>query len=244
MTTEQLLAIVLASALGSFIQGVVGFGVGLVLLALLTPVIGVKEAAVVGVLPVTVLVSVLAWKYRRSVAWRETVVLGAMLVVGAPLGVKFLVKADVGLIRTLMGLILLAGAGQRLLPGAAERRWHSALAFPFGLFAGALNGAFGTGGPPLISFLSARRLDHLTYVATLQFLFVIGVLVRLEELIRQGLMTSKMVLGGSLGVVGAVVGALAGVAAMNRINDKAMAKVVTVALLALGLYYLLSGPLA
>jgi len=244
MTIEQLLAIVLASALGAFIQGVVGFGVGLVLLALLTPVLGVKEAAVVGVLPVAVLIAVLAWKYRRSVKWDETVVLGAMLIVGAPLGVKFLVKADVGLVRAIMGLVLLASAVQRLLPGAEERSWPRVLAVPLGLFAGALNGAFGTGGPPLIAYLSARRLDHLTYVATLQFLFVIGVIVRLEELIRQGLMTEKMVLGGSLGAVGALIGAFAGVAAMNRINEKAMAKLVTAALLALGLYYLLSGSVA
>ena len=237
----ELIPIVIVLCLAAVVQSVTGFGFGLTSLALLTPIIGIKDAAVVTVLSALVLAWFLLCKHRRHVKWRESRMLVAMVIVGAPLGVWFLVEGDIRLLKTVMGVILTASALQRLLPRAAEKRWPAFLAIPCGLLSGAMNGAFGTGGPPVIGFLSTQGYDHLSYVATLQLVFGVGGLIRVEELLRHSVLPPPMLIKAGIGVGATIVGALIGSLVVHRINEERMTKVVTVLLLLLGVHYTISG---
>ena len=230
-------AIMLIMGLAAFIQSSIGFGFGLVVLALLSPVLGLREASITSVLAVLPLTVFLAYRHRVHVKWKASWLLCLMIVVGAPFGVKFLKDADLRILRTVMGAILVVSAVQRLLPKTADRPWPRILEVPCGLLSGALNGAFGTGGPPLLAYLSTKGYNRFSYVATLQILFAIGAIIRVEELVRQELFTGAILFGGMFGVVATLCGAIVGTKLLNRINEKLMGRLVTGGLLLLGLYY-------
>jgi uncharacterized membrane protein YfcA len=237
----EVIAIISVMGLAAFIQSIIGFGFGLLCLALLTPFIGLRGAAVVGVLPTVALCSFLFHRHRRHVRWKEAKLLAATAIVGVPFGVMFLVHADLGLLQVIMGALLVAGAAQRLIPQMSGNPWPLLVAPPCGLLSGALNGAFGTGGPPLIAFLSTQRYDHLGYMATLQCLFAIGSVIRLEELLRQGVLTAPLAARSAVGVLAAVLGALVGSRFLKSINEEVMTRIVTACLLVLGVYYVVLG---
>jgi len=233
--------IVIVLCLAAVVQSSTGFGFGLTSLALLTPIIGIRDAAIVTVLASLALAWFLLYKHRRHVRWRESRMLVAMVIVGVPLGVLFLVKGDVRLLKAVMGVILVASALQRLRPKTADKRWPAFLAIPCGLLSGAMNGAFGTGGPPVIGFLATQGYEHLSYVATLQLVFGVGGLIRLPELLRHAVLPPPMLLKAAIGVGATIVGALIGSLVVHRINEERMTKIVTALLLLLGVYYTISG---
>ena len=161
------------------------------------------------------------------------------VLVGVPFGVVFLARADPGLLHLGLGVLLVASAAQSQVRRLAAWRWHPVwLGAPCGLLSGGLTGAFGTGGPPLVVFVSSQRYDRLRYVATVQLLLAASNVVRLEELVRHGLLRPSMALASALGAACAVAGSMLGLKLLHRMPDRLVRLLVAFFLLAMGIRYL------
>jgi hypothetical protein len=226
--------------LAAFVQGATGFGFGLVAMALLANLLDVKAAVVVLALASFSLCTMLFLRLRSHVAWRDAVPMAVSVVVGVPLGVAFLVHADPRLLRLVLGVVLIVSALYAVLPQLAERRWHPIFAgIPCGMLSGAMGGALGASGPPVIAFFSTQGYGRFRYSGTLQFVFSIMALVRLVEFVRRGLLSEDLLLQSCLGVVCVFVGALLGLRVLHRFSETTFKRVVTVCLILLGLRYLM-----
>jgi uncharacterized membrane protein YfcA len=141
------------------------------LLALLIPV---EEAAPLAALvSITVAVLILARDWRkvqvRSAGW---LVLSTLL--GIPLGLLLLTRADERLVKASLAILIIAFSGYCLLCRNPPQLRDDRFAWCFGFVAGALGGAYGMNGPPLVVYGSLRGWSPAHFRATLQGYFLLA----------------------------------------------------------------------
>ncbi len=155
----QLAAIVVVSLLAFVVRGVSGFGsamVGIGALSLLLPPQQVVPAFLALELLTTIHLLPGVW---RQIDWASLRWLVAGCLVATPLGLSLLASLDAKLMRLLVSVCLLAIA--LLMLGNLAQRWApkqtpgAVGAMAVGALSGALNGAIGVSGPPVIVFYFA-----------------------------------------------------------------------------------------
>jgi uncharacterized membrane protein YfcA len=243
-----LCALVVAGA--QLIYATVGFGAGMVTVALLAMLLPDLAGAVVTLLLLTAITEV--WVLAQ--AWREArlrLLLGLLptTAIGLWAGTELLIAGDVSWLKRLLGVVVL-GAGiwffrlERVqgrapdsgeqpvdtrAPGAAS--WW---ALPAGLAAGALAGLFGTGGPPVIIFLKRYGLDKGGFRATLLWFFLIMSVLRITSYVRSGLLNADAVAAALWLLPATIVGIFAGMLIHRRLDEHHFATAVSVLLMLLG----------
>jgi uncharacterized protein len=238
----ELLFIALGLCLAAAVHGTIGFGFGLIALALLGNLVDLKQSSMLLAFSSLPLVCWIAWSLRRHFRWKEVWILQVCSVAAIPFGVHFLEATNRQTLSVALGVVLIAAAGQSLTPGLSARRWHPVwLGVPAGLFSGLLSGAFATGGPPIVAYLSSRRLGRLETSAAIQMVFLPTMLMRIAEFARRGLLTGELVGTGLLGGIFVITGAFLGTTFLRRISEGTFRRLVMTALFLLGIRYLAAG---
>ena len=227
--------------LSGALQASVGFGFGLLAVALLSLFFDIKEAAILLVLSGLSLNLYVFYRLREHFRVERMVPFLVAAMIGVPLGVFFLVKADAVLLKQVLGGLLLLSGIQRLIPHLARHRWHPVAAgVPCGLFSGALAGAFGTGGPPAVAYVASQNFEKFRWVATMQAAFGISALIRLFTLGVGGILTWNVIALSACGAMGAILGARCGLYVLQRIPSTILKWSVTVVLFILGFRFFCS----
>lgn len=170
----NLVALAVAAVLfvATLIRSTLGFGEALFavpLLALLMPVEVAAPVAALVSITVAALVMIEDWrKVHAASAWR--LVLASM--VGIPFGLALLKLASEGLVKTILGLVIIAFAAYFLKNPRREELSDDRLAWLFGFGAGILGGAYGMNGPPLVIYGGLRKWSPVHFRATLQGYFL------------------------------------------------------------------------
>jgi uncharacterized protein len=226
-------------AIGGLTQGATGFGFGLVSLVLLSLVMDVKDASImlaIAGFAINASIFLRLKKYFKKERMMPAVVGG---VIGAPLGVCFLLNTNQELIRRTLGVVLILVVIQRLVPYLAKKRWHPFyIGIPCGLFSGALSGAFGTGGPPAVAYTASQDLERHRYVVSIQAILGVGAISRIISLGIGGALTEKVIIDSIAGGVFAIIGAAIGVSILKRLSKELLKKLITGLLLVLAFKYI------
>lgn len=158
--------------LATLIRSAFGFGEALVAVPLLALVIPVEVAV-----PLAVLVSITVagvavaqdWRHIHfQSAWR--LVCATML--GMPIGLYLLVMVDERVVKAILAVTILAFSTYCLRRKASLSLRDDRLAPVFGFSAGALGGAYGMNGPPLVVYGTLRGWSPQRFRATLQGYFL------------------------------------------------------------------------
>jgi uncharacterized protein len=187
-TTLQVLAVLFFA---TFIRSALGFGEALVAVPLLALVMPVQVAAPLAVLvSITVAVIVVLQDWRnvhvRSAGW---LVLSTLF--GIPLGLLLLKTVPESVVKTILGIFIIAFALYSLA-GRKPELHSDRLAPFFGFAAGILGGAYGMNGPPLVIYGVMRRWQPTQFRATLQGYFLIASIVGMAGYAVTGLWTSTV----------------------------------------------------
>lgn len=238
---EAAFLIFLICLLAGALQAAVGFGFGLMAVALLSLVFDIKYAAILLVLAGLSLNLYVFYRLREHFRFERMIPFLVASVIGVPFGVYFLVLADAVLLKQILGGLLILSGMQRLIPHLSRHRWHPlAAGVPCGLFTGALAGAFGTGGPPAVAYVASQNFEKYRWVATMQAVFGITSLIRLFTLSFGGVLTWNLLVLSACGGLGALVGARCGLSVLSQLPAVALKWAVTVLLFILGLRFLFS----
>lgn len=233
---ELLVAAVLFVA--AVVQGLSGFGSGLVAMALLPLIIDVKSAIAVSAVIGVVLNGLLAWRLRSHIERSEVLPLAVSAVVGIPFGVAFLHRMDVRVVMATLGIVLVLYASWGLVSSATEarpvsRRW----AWVAGLFGGLLGGAFNTSGPPILLYATRQPWSRDAFRANLQAVFVATGIAGLVGYAWMGIVTRSTLTLDLIGLPALVLGGLLGQELGGRVNPAIFRRGVLVVLLLMGLGY-------
>jgi uncharacterized membrane protein YfcA len=217
-----------------FTQSLSGFGLSLVSMPLLVPVLGIQTAAPFVAVIALVGEIILLVYYREAlnigVVWR----LAVTAVVATPLGVFLLRLAPERLVLSVLGIIVAGYALYALLNFQLPRLEHPLWAYSAGFFAGLLGGAYNTSGPPVILYGNCRRWPRDSFKSNLQGFFTVNSVVILLSHFVAGGLTAEVWRFVPFGLGAAVLGIMAGTRLDKVLNPESFRQVVLVLLLILG----------
>jgi uncharacterized membrane protein YfcA len=231
-----------ALVLAGFVQGALGFGFGMVAMALLPLSLSVKEASPLVVLFTLPLVLIAFYVHRRHFQWRDGWLLVLGTCAGVPLGVRLLSIASGAVLLRLLGGVLLVFAAYELLSHhkphlkATLPRWSAA---PIGVLSGATSGAFNAGGPPLVAYAYAQSWNRERIVALLQVVFTVGAALRMATMMNDGLFTPLLLHLAVWAALPVLLALLAGTALLRRISTEKLRPGVFLFIAAIALKYLI-----
>lgn len=233
------IAVILASLVAAWVQGAIGFGFGLVIMAILGLLWPVQQAAVLNVLAALGVNLLLLWRLRKYVLIRPIWPILFGVIAGAPLGVCFLADGDAIWLQLVLAIVLIISGIQAFCPRLQRWKWHPVYAgIPAGLLSGTLAGAYGTGGPPLVAWVSSQDYSRFRYAGTVQLLLAVSGVVRLAEMVRRGLLTQDRLPLSAVAAGAALIGATLGLRMLHCLPDVLLRRIVAAVLFLIGLKFL------
>ncbi len=241
ITTPILLYVLAVLFVATIFRSGFGFGEALVAVPLLAFRLPVATAA-----PLAVAVSITVAAIVVSQDWRHIHVrsAGGLLLatlLGLPVGLLLLARANEHAIKILLALFLISFSTWLLTSGKKLRldQDHRGWLFSCGFAAGLLGGAFGMNGPPLVIYGALRRWSPQHFRATLQGYFLPASICGLVGFILTGLWTPMLTRLYLLSLPLVIVATLIGRAINRRLSGHSFLTYLYLALLANGLLLLL-----
>jgi len=221
-------------AVSSLVFGLTGFGIGLVSLSLLPFLIPPATAVPLMTVYSATFALVMAVQLRRHVVWPCLVELLLGSVVGTPLGVWVLLVLSPGMLRRLIGIVLIAVVVIELRGLYPQRLTGRSWGLGAGFLSGLLGGAVGTPGPPVVLYAAAQGWKPHPLKATLQAFFVANQAVILAGYWWTGLLTHEVMWLVVAYGLPAVVGLALGMHLFTRVDHVRFRRLVFALLLVTG----------
>lgn len=240
LTTSQLGYTLAIFFVAGFANGFAGFGFGLTCMAGLGLFLDLRVAVpIVAVLGVMVSSS-FAYALREHLDRNFLKPLLSSALVGIPLGVLFLKRFDSDLARTLLGIVLLVFIGWTFFQKEAEQKpMARPWILPVGVVGGALGGAFNTAGPPLIAYVSTQPWAPDQARATFQIFFAFIGVFAIAGHVMTGLIHTGTLVVDAITFPAPLIGMWFGAKAGKRLNPKLFRLILRLALLAMGLSFVM-----
>lgn len=237
MELTQVILITLILLFSSLLQGVSGFGFGIMAMAFLPFVMDIKQAVVLVAYSSLISVILLGCKFRHSLKVNDIKKALIGIFLGIPMGVILLKRLDKDIIEELLGIAIIM-AGLQLYYG--KERSLKKMAGNFGQYfagfiSGTLGGAFSMGGPPLVIYSHAQNWGKEKLMANLQFLFVFSLGWRLVIYSLNDLVTIKITLLAILLSPIILIGSNLGAKHLLKIPSNGLKKITGMILIILGL---------
>ena len=177
----------------SFISGLSGFGFGLVAMALLPLLLGIKLANAFVSFCGLAIFAALTIPLRRHIVWRALIPLMVGIVLGVPIGVYGLVNLPEGLLlKILAGFIISYVAFALLVQNRVHFRMDRRWGYLAGFIGGIISGALSAGGPPVIMYCDYLDLGKKGFKATLQIQFVLMILYKIPYFYASGMLGGEL----------------------------------------------------
>ena len=171
-SSAQVFWVIAILFLSTFTRSALGFGDALIGMPLLIMVVGAQTASpLVAFGASTIAITILAGEWRNvdfRVAWRLIV----SSLVGIPIGIYFLDVAPESVIKAVLGVVLIAFGLYNLIKPRLPVLQSEKLAYPFGLVAGILGGAYNANGPPAVIYGTLQGWSPERFRVTLQSYFL------------------------------------------------------------------------
>ena len=228
-------------AVASFVMGLAGFGIGLVALAFLPFVMSPVVAIVLTTLYALIFSAVILVPLRREIQPVQLTQLLVGTVVGTPVGVWALAVLPATVINRMIGVVLLTITALEWWRRTPRKLAAPAWGYGAGVLAGALGGAVGTPGPPVIVYAATQGWSPRAVKANLLAFFTVNQAVILAGYWWADLLGAEVLRLSALLALPAILGAAAGVALFNRIDARRFRQIVFGVLFVSGVVLLLRG---
>jgi len=232
-------ALVIGSA--CFVQGLAGFGIGLVSLAFLPYLMSPAHAIVLITLYAAIFTVVIFIPLRRDFTLRGMIALTIGTILATPAGVWILAGLSADVLTRLIGLVLLLIVALEWFGLYPERLSGRGWGFGAGVAAGLLGGAIGTPGPPVILYAAAQDWSPRTVKANIQAFLIVNQTVIMIGYWWTGLLDREVWCLTWLYAAPAVAGLAAGMLLFKRLDRARFRRVVFAVLFVSGLVLLLGG---
>lgn len=222
------------------VQGLSGFGFGIVAMALLPLIVDIRVAApFVTLLAALACLGTLRGHWRR-VDWTEVRLLVLVVTVGLPVGLWGLDNLPRPVVMRVLGISLIAGALQDVIVRRefVLPRWTGGV---LGMISGVLSGALNMGGPPLLLYLRGRSIPGHQLVSTLHVLFTYSAVVRSGLAASFGLVTGQVLVLLAVAAIPAWVGMVLGGRIRSGLSPRVLNRMLQGLMFLLGVYYVVAG---
>lgn len=174
MIDLYIITIALIIGLGSFTQGLTGFGLALVSVPLLSLVMDVKQAIPIAGMFGWLVTFPIVFKMKSHIQWKVALTLFIGSLPGSLLGANLLKLLPSTAILISMGIVLISASIYSLTSNHTLFRAPSkSISLIIGFFSGALGASVGEPGPPVIAYTSMLPWTKDQTKSTLVFFFML-----------------------------------------------------------------------
>lgn len=213
----------LISALGGFIQTVTGFG-GVVTMMLVLPYFfSIVDAATLALTVNTALCVVLCWQYREHLNLRKVLPPTIVYTIVHLLVLQGVDRVDTGRLKLVFAVFLIVLSLYYLLAAQKVRVTPKPIVgIACGAFSGTTSAFFAIGGPPMAIYFLAATENYFSYVACMQFMFVVTTAVSLAGRAAAGLYQLSFLPYALLGTVAMLAGMRLGQRVCHKLDADRM----------------------
>ena len=189
----DILIVSIIIGLGSFTQGLTGFGLALISVPLLSLFLDVKLAIPLAGLFGWFVTFPIVWKMKAHIQFKTAVILFLGSLPGSFIGADLLKQLPSQVILITMGVILLASSIYSLRSKTTIFKSASQLiSLGVGFFSGALGASVGEPGPPVIAYTSMLPWTNDQTKSTLVFFFMLQMIGAIAGFWSKGLLTEEV----------------------------------------------------
>lgn len=218
-----------------FVQALTGFGAALIAMPFMISLVGVQIAV-----PMFALISQtgrigMLHQYRKDWNWRSMWRISVGSLIAIPIGVWGAHQIDEQIVMVLLGIITagyaifaLSGMG---IPQIKNQRWS----YGVGMLSGLLQGAYNTGGPPLVMYGNSQQWQAGEFKSNIQSIIFINGVLAISTHAAAGNINSSMLTQYLLAVPIILIAQKIGFALDKYINPALFRKGVLILLVLVGL---------
>ncbi|MQS75209.1 sulfite exporter TauE/SafE family protein [Companilactobacillus halodurans] len=235
--------IIFAALMAGFVQGVTGFGSGIVMMIFLPHLLPINQSAGVSTLTMVIANVMLVWKYRKHLDWQKII---APFLIYACMALSSLYLSSFfasNHLKILLGLLLIvlsiyyAVMNIRSISIKAIPLWIMVI---FSLISGFFNGMFGIGGPLMALYFLTNSKSKENYLSNIQTFFLMDTFLMTTVRFSSGILTFSNLKYIAVGIVGAVLDTILANHLVGHLNIKLMKLFIYIFIGLSGLYYLIS----
>ncbi|WP_408072160.1 sulfite exporter TauE/SafE family protein [Butyrivibrio sp. JL13D10] len=232
---------IIATICAFYIKGLCGFANTLVFTSILsfgTANINISPVELVLGYPTNLIIS---WKERKSIEWKICLPLAIMVIIGSLAGVVFLKKADITVVKVIFGVLVIFVGLEMLIREKSGKKGKQSkiLLTVIGVLSGFLCGLYGVGA--LLGAYIGRTTDNAkAFKANICTVFIIENTFRIFLYSIYGIITLSALKRALFLVPFMLAGLGAGMLSANRIDDKAVKKLVIILLIISGIALILT----
>jgi hypothetical protein len=222
---------------GGFLCGLSGFGAGLVTLPIVllvaSPLLAAQMAALAGI--TSQIQSLPALRY--GLHWREILPVVAAGLAGLFVALFFIPPLPVAIFKLGVGAILIAYSlfALALPPSWRFTKRHHAGDLLAGFAGGVIGGIAGIPGPPVIMWTALQSWSAVEKRSLIQMFNLVTLSAMLATTAGLGLLADHFVPAALMLLPGTLLGAMVGIAAYKRLNDRRYQQLVIILLLVSGI---------
>lgn len=223
--------------LGSFVQGMVGFGLGMVSVPLLSLFLDVKMAIPIATVFGWLITIPVCLKMRQHINFKLAFILYIPAIVGIQFGGELLKNIQSGYILLAMGLILIFVGGSTLINRPIRVKDNIFSAITCGLLSGVLGAGAGESGPPIVTYMNCLKVSAEKIKATTNFYFFMAMLTVIFKLLSNGVITHDVGVITAWSIPAMLAGGLIGMRLFDYVQRKQfdVKKIMNFTILILGL---------
>ncbi|RNJ61433.1 MAG: sulfite exporter TauE/SafE family protein [Porphyrobacter sp. IPPAS B-1204] len=224
--TALQLAVALGAALGaSFVRGLTGFGMAILLVPVLALALPPVEAVVLGNC-LSVLIGLTEVRMLVREAERSAWVISGIVVLTTPFGMWALFSTTADIARLVIALIAFSAFVAILLPRRGEAVPGPMVTGGVGVLSGLMTGYAGMPGPPVVPYYAGRTLPRITIKASMLLIFTIAASAGLVSATWLGILRVELALFALVMLPVILIGNRLGMAVSGRISDPVWRSVV------------------
>ena len=171
---ELFLMIALPAFLAGLVQGVTGFGAGIIMMIVFPNLFGVALSAALAVAIAIILCVALVFKYRAHINLKEIIFPAVLYAIASSIAIVFSSKVDQVMMKGVLGVFLIAISVYFLFFGKnTQVQLTRLVSLVFILLSGIFDGLFGIGGPLMVIYFLALTNSKEAYLGTIQMFFLV-----------------------------------------------------------------------
>jgi len=188
-------AILIVTFIATIFRSTFGFGEALIAVPLLAIWLPLNVAVPLSVLVSVTIAAVIVVHDRNRIHIRSAGGLILFTLIGIPIGLFLLLRANEDVVKAILGIVLIAFSLYLLLGKQLKELKKDSIAWLFscGFLAGILGGAYGINGPPLVIYGAMRRWSAQHFRATLQGYFLVAGIIGLIGYWITGMINSSLI---------------------------------------------------
>jgi len=217
------------------VQTVAGFGLGIVSLPLLIPILGIRTAAPIVALVNLIAIGLIFIRYRHAFQIKATKPLLIAGALGVPIGVWGVKNVPEVYTLTALGVLILGYALYAYFTPQVPQIKHALWGYGLGFVSGICGGAYNSSGPASVLYAHSQSWPQETFKSNLQGYFIINsTIINITHALSHNY-TSTVFSGFLLAIPGIVLGMTIGFTLSKRINAERFRKLILALLFILGI---------